>query len=73
MPQLVSLAEFYKIAGWKTWGAGFKKNHDTVHDAVHVRPDMALQELASYLGVRIFQSQRDNRKNGTQDSGTDTY
>lgn len=51
MPQLVSLVEFYKIAGWKTWGASFKKIHDTVHDAVHARPDMALQELASYLGL----------------------
>lgn len=62
MPQLVGLVEFYRITGWQTWGAGYKINDDldigeplqlhfTVHDAVHARPEMALQELASYLGL----------------------
>ena len=62
MTRLVSLVGFYKIAGWKTWDAGYEENRDsdidespqlhfTVHDALHARPEIALQELDSYLGL----------------------
>lgn len=59
---MVELVEFYKIQGWQNWGSIHEENDDsddddpsqhysTVNDAVSANPEIALERLASYLGL----------------------